>query len=129
MRSLPDRHFVTNPRLCPRKKHALLAAILASGKYGHVYLSYRSRLFRVHWAKLIHMYSTYIHHVVDFRGVPLIFHGDTFPKFFPSPPPFPPKFGLDILSYFAGIFVLYARITQFWIPCRCYQYIDREENI
>jgi hypothetical protein len=52
MRSLPDRHFVTNPRLCPRKKHALLAAILASGKYGHVYLSYRSRLFRVHWPKL-----------------------------------------------------------------------------
>jgi hypothetical protein len=49
MRSLPDRHFVTNPRLCPRKKHALLAAILASGKYGHVYLSYRSRLFTVHW--------------------------------------------------------------------------------
>jgi hypothetical protein len=32
MRSLPDRHFVTNPR----KKHALLAAILASGKYGPV---------------------------------------------------------------------------------------------
>ena len=35
MRSLPDRHYVTNPR----KKHALLTAILASGKYGRMFTS------------------------------------------------------------------------------------------
>jgi hypothetical protein len=63
MCSLPDRHFVTNPRLCPRKKHAFIGRHLG---FGQVWACLLELSFQVIYSSLVYVHwRTWVVHALE----------------------------------------------------------------